>query len=224
MPASLARRAVLTMTFVLFFAVTDTAAAQESRQDTAPGAAQDTTQGTTQVMPPATPRAEPRVSLLFPTGALIPTGGQRHVVKGAELLAVQLIWALRPTLALTGSVGLAHSRNLAAVDAPRVDIFTGDLGLERQLFARCQTCRVSVSGFAGVGAGARRYDQRGPGFEASTAFMGYGSVGGELGMGRVRLRVEARDYVGGATALPGTRAGVGNDVVILAGLRLVRRR
>src|SRR5690606_1576446 len=145
-------------------------------------------------------------------------------VKGAELLAVQLVWTLRPTLALTGSIGLVHSRNLATVGEPRVDIFTGDVGLERRPFARCQTCRVGMSGFPCVGAGARRYDQRGAGFEASTTFMGYGSVGGEVRMGGVGLRVEARDYVGGATALPGTNAGVGNDVVILAGLRLLRRR
>ncbi len=168
-------------------------------------------------------RAEHPLSLRIPTGAFIPTGGQGHMVKGAEITAVQLAWALRPSLAVTGTFGWAHSRNLAAIDAPRVDIFVGDLGLERQLINRCIDCRVGFSGFAGLGAGARRYDQRGPGFGASTAFAGYVSTGGEVRIGRVGLRLEARDYLGGATALPGTRAGVGNDVVIMAGLRLARR-
>ena len=44
----------------------------------------------------------------------------------------------------------------------------------------------------------------------------YGGAGAELGYRRVRLRLEARDYVSG-------RDGVRNDIVMLLGLRIASR-
>ena len=50
-----------------------------------------------------------------------------------------------------------------------------------------------------------------------------GSAGGELGIGRVRLRLEVRDYVTSFKPLDGKgAAGTRNDVV-MAGLRFVKR-
>jgi len=49
-------------------------------------------------------------------------------------------------------------------------------------------------------------------------------VGGELGVRRIRLRVEARDYVTGFRPLAGGGSSdTRNDVVVMAGLRLTRR-
>ena len=49
-------------------------------------------------------------------------------------------------------------------------------------------------------------------------------MGGELGRGRVRLRLEARDYVTGFKPLAGGGpTDTRNDVVVMAGLRYIRR-
>ena len=51
----------------------------------------------------------------------------------------------------------------------------------------------------------------------------YGSVGGELGVGRVGVRLEVRDYATGFKPLVGAgRADTRNDVVIMVGLRFNR--
>lgn len=53
----------------------------------------------------------------------------------------------------------------------------------------------------------------------ATAYIG---AGGEIGMRRVRVRLEARDYIGGFRSFDGTGATVGrNDVVVMVGLRRV---
>jgi hypothetical protein len=82
---------------------------------------------------------------------------------------------------------------------------------------------VTFTPFAGVGAGARSYNYRNLDVDATHNVAGYGTVGGELGMGRVGLRLEVRDYVTGFKPLVGGgTADTRNDVVILVGLRFDR--
>lgn len=53
---------------------------------------------------------------------------------------------------------------------------------------------------------------------------GYGALGGELGLGRVHVRLELRDYVTGFKPLAGDGASATrNDVAALVGLRFTRR-
>jgi hypothetical protein len=60
--------------------------------------------------------------------------------------------------------------------------------------------------------------------DATHTLAGYAVVGGELGMGRVGLRLEARDYVTGFRPLiGGGGARTRNDIVALVGLRLRKR-
>ena len=60
--------------------------------------------------------------------------------------------------------------------------------------------------------------------DATHNLSAYGSVGGEVGVRRVRVRIEARDYVSGFKPLAGQGAArTGNDVVVMAGVRLVSR-
>ena len=78
--------------------------------------------------------------------------------------------------------------------------------------------------FAGVGAGARSYNYRSLDVGATHNPAAYGSVGGVVGVGRVRLRVEARDYVTGFKPLNGEgNTAWRNDVALMFGFRLGAR-
>jgi hypothetical protein len=171
-----------------------------------------------------TPAAERALAIRVPGGAFIPTGDQGRALKGAQVTAVQMAWTVRPALAVTGTFAWTNSRSLLTAGTPRLDLFTADLGLERRLITRCAECHVAYTGFAGVGAGARRYDQRGAGVDAATAFSAYLGAGGEILIDRVGVRLEARDYMGSMRVLTGASDGLRNDVVLMLGLRLSPRR
>lgn len=155
--------------------------------------------------------------LRIPGGGLVSTGVQRDYVKDAKLTALQVSRGLNERLAVTGTLGWARSRDLSMVGAPKLDVFTSDVGLEvrsREWFADAP---VSLSTFGGLGAGARSYNHRKLDVKASHLVAGYAAAGGELGIGRVGVRIEARDYATGLTS------SARNDVVIMAGLRFNRR-
>lgn len=162
--------------------------------------------------------------LRVPSGALIATGVQREQVESADITAVQLSWLAQPRLAITGTFGWARSRDLATENSPRLNVFTSDLGLEvrsREWFAGAP---VSLSAFAGLGAGARIYDYAKLDVEATSNLAGYASAGGEVGAGRVALRVEARNYATEFRPLVGAgKSDARNDVVIMAAVRFNRR-
>ena len=170
--------------------------------------------------------AEPTGAWEFriPSGGLVPTGAQRNALKDAHLSAAQLSYAVRPSFAITATVGWARSRDLASADDPKVDVFTYDLGAEARAPAWFAGRAVTFSPFVGAGAGARSYNHRKLELDATHNVAGYGAVGGELGVGRVGLRLEARDYVSGFRPLVGGgSARTRNDVVALLGLRLTKR-
>jgi hypothetical protein len=157
------------------------------------------------------------------SGALIPTGSQRNSIKGAQLTAAQLSWAIRPSLAVTGTFGWARSRDLASADTPKLDVFTSDLGVEARPAQWFAGHAVTFSPFAGVGAGARSYNYRKLDVDATNNLAGYAGAGGELGVGRVGIRLEVRDYATGFRPLVGTgKSDRRNDVVIMGTLRFNR--
>ena len=127
-------------------------------------------------------------------------------------------YAVAPAVAITGTFGWARSRDVASIDEPKLDVFTYDVGAE----ARAPRLGGALwfSPFAGIGAGARSYNYRNLHVDATHNPAAYASVGGEVGKGRLSLRIEARDYVTGFKPLDG-RAGTDtrNDVVVMAGLR-----
>ena len=180
--------------------------------------AQTTTE--TQTAPPHKPGWE----LLVSSGVVVPTGAQRTRVAQGKLTAAQVSYVVRPALAVTASLGWARTRDIATVNDPKVDAFTYDLGAEFRAPRLIGGNAISFSPFAGVGAGGRSYNYRSLSAPATYNVAGYGSVGGELGVGRIRLRLEARDYLAGFKPLAGEGAGhSGNDVVLMGGLRFVRR-
>jgi hypothetical protein len=162
--------------------------------------------------------------LLFSSGALVPTGTQRNIVKDAALSTAQLSYVIRSRFAITTSLGWARSRDLGSVGDPRLDVFTYDVGVEARAPRSIAGDAMTFTPFAGVGAGSRSYNYRSLDVDATHNLAGYGAVGGELGRGRLHLRLEVRDYLAGFKPLAGAGpAGTRNDVVALVGLRLTRR-
>lgn len=159
------------------------------------------------------------------SGAFVPTGGERNVIKQAELSAAQLSWMPRPSLAVSATFGWARSRDVSSVNAPKLDVFMSDVGVElrpAQWFARRA---VTFSPFAGLGAGARSYNYRSLDVDATHNLSGYGAVGGEMATGRLGLRLEARNYMSGFKPLVGAgRSETHSDIVYMAALRFTRQR
>jgi hypothetical protein len=168
--------------------------------------------------------AKPHWELLIPTGTVVPTGAQRDAIKRGNLSAVQISYVPRSALAVTAMVGWARSRDLAAANDPKLDVFTYDVGAEVRAPRWGASRSTTFMPFAGVGVGARSYDYRSLDVDATHNAAGYAAVGGELGVRRIRLRIEARDYVTGFQPLTGAGATTTrNDVVVMAGLRYARR-
>jgi hypothetical protein len=163
--------------------------------------------------------------LRFTSGALVPTGNQRNFLKDAQLSGAQLSWVVRPSLAVTGTFGWARSRDLNSIDTPKLDVFTSDLGVEARAAKWFADRAVTFSPFVGLGAGARSYNYRKLDVDAAHNIAGYAAAGGELGIGRVGVRLEVRDYVAGFKPLIGAgRSETRNDVVITAALRFKKHR
>jgi hypothetical protein len=159
------------------------------------------------------------------SGAFVPTGNQRSFLGDAQVTAAQVSWVVRPSFAITGTFGWARSRDLSSVETPKLDVFTSDLGVEARPAQWFSDRAVAFSPFAGLGAGARSYNYRKLDVDATNNLAGYGTVGGELGIGRVGLRLEVRDYATGFKPLVGAgKSDTRNDVVIMAGLRFNRQR
>jgi hypothetical protein len=154
------------------------------------------------------------------SGGLIPTGVQRNAVKDAQLSAVQLSWLARPSLALTATLGWARSRDLLTTDDPKLDVFSYDLGAEVRASEWFAGDAVTFTPFVGGGAGGRSYNYRSIEADATHNLAGYGTAGGELGIRRVGVRIELRDYLTGFKPLVGRGVSeTRNDIVIMVGLR-----
>jgi hypothetical protein len=174
-----------------------------------------------QVEAPANPG---RWSLLIPSGTIVPTGAQRHAIKRGNVTALQLAYTLRPALAVTSTFGWARSRDVATDGAPKLDVFTYDVGLEARAPRWLDGNGMAFTPFAGAGIGGRSYNYRKLDIDATHNAGGYLSAGGELRIRRVGVRLEARDYVTGFKPLDGAGSGrTGNDVVVMGGLRLFLR-
>jgi hypothetical protein len=162
--------------------------------------------------------------LRIPSGGLIATGAQRDHLKDADLTGIQVSRSIGSRFAITGTFAWARSRDLATADRPKLDVFSSDVGVEarsREFFAHAP---VSLSTFAGLGAGARSYNYRKLDVDATNNLAGYAAAGGELAIGRVTMRIEARDYATGFKPLIGTgKSEARNDVVIMAAFRFNRR-
>jgi len=164
-----------------------------------------------------------RWELTVPGGQLLPTGDQRDVVQRGGLTALQVSYVARPSLAIITTVGWARSRDVASANHPKLDVFMYDIGAELRA-PRWLDGRVSFSPFVGLGGGARSYNYRSITMDATHNLAAYASVGGELGMGPVALRLEARNYIAGFKPLDGQGSSeTRNDVALMFGFRWLGR-
>ena len=170
------------------------------------------------------PSARNTFEVLTSSGALIPTGTERSAIKDAPLSTIQASYVMHSRFAVTAMFGWARSRDLATANTPKLDVFTYDIGAEARAPQMNASESVSFTPFAGIGAGARSYNYRKLDVDATHNLAGYASAGGELGMGRVHLRLEMRDYVAGFKPLNGLgTSATRNDVVALIGVRFATR-
>jgi hypothetical protein len=161
---------------------------------------------------------------LVHSGRMIPTGALGDVVRGANLSAAQLAYVVHPAFAVTTTVGWARSRDIASQGDPRLDVFTYDIGAEIRAPRLTAGAGLHFMPLAGIGAGGRSYNYRSLDEDATHNAAAYASAGGEFGYRRLRVRVEARDYLTGFKPLTGTGAtSTGNDVALLFGFRLAAR-
>jgi hypothetical protein len=166
---------------------------------------------------------KPGFELLVPSGTVVPTGSQENDVKNAKLTAVQLSYGLRPDLVLTSTVGWARTTPLGLRPEAKLDLFTYDAGVEYRLPRRSPDRGINFKPFTGVGIGARTHSYRHVDVATTHNLATYASVGGELGLLRVRVRLEVRDYLTWVTPLGASDSTRRNDVAVLAGLRLALR-
>ncbi|MEP6778458.1 MAG: hypothetical protein ABJC26_01110 [Gemmatimonadaceae bacterium] len=175
--------------------------------------------GTAQDFAPSTKTWELRAT----SGAFITTGSQRNSLKNAQVTAAQLSWVVRPSLAVTGTFAWAASRDLGSIASDKLDVFTTDIGVEARSPSWFVGHSISFSPFAGAGAGVRSYNYRKLDVDAANNVAGYAAVGGELGIKRVAVRIEARDYATGFKPLIGVgKSDTRNDVVLMVALRFNR--
>ena len=162
--------------------------------------------------------------LRLTSGAFVPTGEQNAALTTAQVSAAQLSWLVRPSLAVTGTFVWARSKDRITTNSPRLDVFSSDIGIESRFAQRPLKGGMSFTPFIGVGGGARSYNYRKLDVDATNNLSGYGAIGGELGIYRVGVRLEVRDYATGFKPLVGAgRSEVRNDVVFLTTLRFNRK-
>ncbi len=165
----------------------------------------------------------PGFELLVPSGTVVPTGAQGDDMSRGNLTAVQLSFGLRPDLVLTSTVGWTRTTPRRLGPEARLHVFTYDAGVEYRAPRRASDRRVNLKPFTGVGLGARTHHYRDANIATSSTLAAYASAGGELGIAKVRLRLEVRDYLTWGRPLGTGPRAARNDAAVLAGLRLALR-
>jgi hypothetical protein len=167
----------------------------------------------------STPGARGTFELRPYVGAYVPTGDQRDLLKDAVLVGAQTSWRILPQLAVTGTFGWSPSKDRVTAGDQTLDIYQYDVGAEGRAPSWFRGASWDFTPFVGLGIGGRTYNYRDLDVDSKTNVAGYGALGGELGFGRLGLRVEGRDYVSRFEPLTGTGdAKTRNDLTFAAGL------
>jgi hypothetical protein len=153
-------------------------------------------------------------------GAYIPTGPQRDLLKDAVIVGGQASYRIVPQLALTGTLGWSPSKDRITPGDQTLDVWQYDLGAELRAPSWLTSGAWDFTPFVGLGGGGRTYNYRDLDVDSKTNVAGYGTLGGEIGFGRIGLRIEGRDYVSQFKPFEGGDSKTRNDVTVAAGLTL----
>jgi hypothetical protein len=155
-------------------------------------------------------------------GAYLPVGDHRDLLGDAITAGIQGGYSLTENLSLVATVGAAPSSDKRIPRYGDVDLFTYDIGAELTKSFDIGRAGITLSPFIGLGAGGRTYDYRDWNSRSETNFAGYGSLGGQLHLGSLGLRLEARDYMSSFKGLVGEMSDreTRNDLTIVTALSL----
>ena len=134
-------------------------------------------------------------------------------------LGGQASYRIVPQLAITGTLGWSPSKDRITPGDQTLDVWQYDRGAELRAPSWLNSGAWDFTPFVGLGGGGRTYNYRDLDVNSKTNIAGFGTVGGELGYGRIGLRVEGRDYVSQFKPFTG---GVSRQLVKIA-VRLGRR-
>jgi len=161
---------------------------------------------------PSVPEVRPFV------GAYVPVGKQHRLLDGGVALGAQLALEFaRGAHAVAGFTWVPTNQRGLDTDA-RVEMAQFDLGAEWLSPGR-RRVQAGFDPLVGVGLGIRAYRSRDTDTPSQANLGAYGALGGELRLGRVGLRLEARDYVTAFRGLDGRAAtSLRTDTAVALGL------
>jgi hypothetical protein len=127
-------------------------------------------------------------------GVYVPTGAQHDVFRVGPLFGVQGALELRPNIHLVGELSWVPANMKVAATNDNAHILSQDLGVE-MLLVRELPNGWMVKPFAGAGGGIRNFLYRANEFTSRGGPSGYGTLGSELEIGSIALRLEARGHI-----------------------------
>jgi hypothetical protein len=151
-------------------------------------------------------------------GAYVPTGRQHQLLDDGLALGAQLAVELeRGAHLVAGFLWIPTEQRTTGVD-DRIEMAQFDLGAEWLSPGR-RRLHDNVNPLAGVGVGLRAYRSRDADTPSQANLAGYASLGGEIKVQRVAVRLELRDYLSAFRGLRGDEStSLRNDVAITFGL------
>ncbi len=149
-------------------------------------------------------------------GAYLPTGDHRDLLGDAITAGIQGGYAITEHLSLVATVGVTPSSDKRIPFSDDIDLFSYDIGAELTKSFDVGPGGMTLSPFVGLGAGGRTYDYRDWSSKSETNVAGYGAIGGQLHMGALGLRLEARDYMSSFKGLLGEMSDreIRNDITV----------
>ena len=155
-------------------------------------------------------------------GAYLPTGDHGEILSEAITIGVQGGYAITEHVSFVATFGFTGSGDKRIPLDDNLDLFSYDIGAELTRSFPVGDGGMTLSPFVGVGAGGRTYDYRDLTTDSESNFAGYASIGGQLRMKTIGVRLEARDYVSSFKGLTGemTERTARNDISIFTALSL----
>jgi hypothetical protein len=151
-------------------------------------------------------------------GAYVPSGALRDAFKDGLLVGLQGAFQVRPNVHLLATMGWVPAHVKYSVADDRVSILQFDVGVELGLVRPTPDPQWQFKPYVGLGAGGRTYAYSSSALADKTCSLGYGTIGSELQVERMALRLEARDNViCYRSPFTGGRSQTRNDVGITAG-------